>query len=332
LGKASWNFIGSPTFLNEAGFGINSPHSYQTAGEPGFPIFSCFFCNVGFGVSPSPQLFESKQPSISYEALDTATKIMDRNQLHFGLDIRWNNVGRELDSQDTLLYSGGPTVEAATDLPCNGLPQGTNRLDSTRLSDDTHEETMMAFFFNDNWKIKPRLTLNFGIRYEHNTVLHDAENNVQNFDVASLSLLPASTPFYEPEWVDFAPRFGFNWDVTGRGLTSLKGGFGLFFLPVAPGSPLNLAANTEQNFSINLLQTELQGYTCTPPLTIIQYPLPAAAPTCSPVTPLSVTAFDRHQKDTYSEQWSLSLDQQLAKNTVMTLAYRGNLGVHEFGG
>jgi outer membrane receptor protein involved in Fe transport len=81
--------------------------------------------NVGLGVTPSPQLFESKQPSISYEALDTATKIAGRNQFRLGFDIRWNNVGRELDTQDTLIYSGGPVVESATTLPCNGQPQGT---------------------------------------------------------------------------------------------------------------------------------------------------------------------------------------------------------------
>ena len=350
LGKATWNYIGSASFLNEAGFAINSPHSHQTAGEPGFPIFSCFFCNVGYGLAPSPQLFESKEPSISYEALDTATKILKRNQLKFGFDIRWNNVGRELDQQDTLLYNGGPTVEAATDLPCNGQPQGTNGcvdpsggpegflanngVGWTRLGYPmTHvKNAMESYFVNDDWKVRSRLSLNLGLRYEHNTVLHDAEGTVQNFDIATLSLLPASTPFYNSEWVDFAPRFGFNWDVTGKGITSLKGGFGLFFLPIAAGSPLNLAANTEENFSINLLQIELLGYKCTPPLTVIQYPLPADAPTCTPTAPLSVTAFDRHQKDTYSEQWSLSLDQQLTKNTVVTFAYRGNRGLHESGG
>jgi hypothetical protein len=350
LGKATWNYIGSASFFNEAGFAINSPHSHQSAGEPGFPIFSCFFCNVGYGVSPSPQLFQSSEPSISYQALDTATRIVGRNQMRFGFDIRWNNVGRSLDSQDTLLYAGGPTVEVATDLPCNGAPQGTNGcidpsggpegflandgVGWTRLGYPmTHMKNMQtAYFFNDDWKVRPHFTLNLGMRYEYNTVLHAAENNVQNFDVNTLSLLPASAPLYRPNWADFAPRFGFAWDVSGKGLTSVRGGFGLFFLPIAPGSPLNLAANTEENFSINLLQIALQGYTCTPPLTVIHYPLPIQAPVCSPQAPLSVTAFDRGQKDTYSEQWSLSLDQELAKNVVLTLAYRGNHGVHEFGG
>ena len=209
LGKATWNYTGSQTFLNEAGFAINSPHSHQDAGEPGFPIFSCFFCSVGFGVSPSPQLFASKEPSISYQAIDTATKILGRNQFRFGTDIRWNNVGRELDTQDTLLYSGGPTVEAATDLPCNGQPQGTNGcvdpsggpegfvanqgLGWTRLGYPlTHmKNVMMAYFVNDEWKVRPNLALNLGIRWEHNTVLHDAEGTVQNFDIATSVPAPA---------------------------------------------------------------------------------------------------------------------------------------------
>ncbi len=345
LGKATWNYTGSQTFLNEAGFAINSPHSHQDAGEPGLPIFSCFFCSVGFGTAPSPQLFASKEPSISYQAIDTATKILGRNQFRFGADIRWNNVGRELDTQDTLLYSGGPTVEAATDLPCNGQPQGTNGcvdpsggpegfvanqgLGWTRLGYPlTHmKNVMMGYFVNDEWKVRPNLALNLGIRWEHNTVLHDAEGTVQNFDIATLSLLPPKTPFYEPSYVDWAPRFGFNWDPTGRGLTSLKGGFGLFFLPIPAGSPLNLAANTEENLSINLLQISFDGVVCTPPLTVIQYPLPAQAPNCNPKAPVSVTAFDRHQRDSYSEQWSLALEQQFAKNSVVTFAYRGNRGL-----
>jgi hypothetical protein len=342
LGKATWNYTGSQTFLNEAGFAINSPHSHQDAGEPGFPIFSCFFCSVGFGVAPSPQLFASKEPSISYQAIDTATKIMGRNQFRFGTDIRWNNVGRELDTQDTIIYAGGPTVEAATDLPCNGQPQGTNGcvdpsggpegllandgLGWTRLGYPlTHmKNVMMAYFFNDDWKVRRNFALNLGIRWEHNTVLHAAEGTVHNFDIGTLALLPANTSFYEPSFVDWAPRIGFNWDPTGRGTTSVKGGFGLFFLPIPAGSPLNLAGNTEENLSINLLQ---QGLTCDPTLTVIQFPLPVQAPNCDPKAPVSVTAFDRHQRDSYSEQWSLALEQQFARNAVVTFSYRGNRGL-----
>ncbi len=350
LGKATWNYVGSETFLNELGFNYNHPHSYQTAGEEGFPQWNCFFCNIGFGLAPSPDLFPSDEPSTSYQLIDTATKIKGRNQLRFGTDIRWNSVGRALYPQDSIYYAGGPTVEAATLLPCNGQPQGTNGcvdpsggpegfLANNGISYSVLgypltfiHNVMNAFFLNDNIKLRRNLVVNLGIRYEFNSVLHDSKGKLQNFDLNTLALDKPGAQLYKPSYVDWAPRLGFNWDPTGRGLTSLKGGFGLFFLPIAPGSPLNIAANTEENVSINLLSIAFQGVTCNPPVTVVQYPLPAEPPNCQPQAPTNVTAFDPKQRDSYSEQWSLAVDQQVAKNTVLTLAYRGNRGLRLSGG
>jgi hypothetical protein len=345
LGKATWNYIGSESFLNELGFNINHPHSYQTAGEKEFPQWGCFFCTIGMGLMPSPNLFPSDEPSISYQLIDTATKIKGRNQFRFGADIRWNDVGRALYSQDSITYYGGPTVEAATDLPCNGQPQGTNGcVDPSNgpegfLANNgegwsvlgypmTHMKNVMtAYFFNDDMKIRHNLVLNMGVRYEFNSVLHDSKGALENFNAATVSLDKAGAQLYHPSYVDFAPRFGFNWDPYGKGLTAVKGGFGLFFLPIAAGSPLNIATNTEENVSINLLAIAFQGVTCTPNITTVQFPLPVSVPNCQPQAPTNVTAFDPKQRDSYSEQWSLAIDQQLAKNTVLTLAYRGNRGL-----
>lgn len=350
LGKATWNYTGSETFLNELGFNLNHPHSYQTAGEPQFPQWNCFFCQIGFGLAPSPDLFPSDEPSASYQLIDTATKIKGRNQFRFGADIRWNNVGRALYTQDSIYYAGGPTVEAASDLPCNGKPQGTNGcvdpsggpegfLQNNGISYSvlgypmTHMKNIMsAYFLNDDMKVRRNLALNLGIRYEFNTVLHDSKEALENFNVATLSLAKPGSQLYQPSYVDFAPRFGFNWDPSGTGLTAFKGGFGLFFLPIAAGSPLNVATNTEENVSINLLAIAFQGVTCTPAITTVQYPLPSTVPNCQPQAPLNVTAIDPHQRDSYSEQWSLAVDQQIAKNTVLTLAYRGNRGLRLPGG
>lgn len=346
LGKATWNYIGSETFLNELGFNINSPHSHQSAGEPGFPIWGCLSCQVGLGLTPSPATFESAEPAISYELTDTATKIKGRNQLRFGFDIRWNKVGRELFPQYTIQYYGGPTVDAASTLPCNGQPNGTGGCYDVSggpegfLANNGEgysvlgypmtymENVMTAYFLNDEIKLRRNLSLNLGIRYEFNTVLHDSKGALQNFDIATLSLEKPGAQLYSPSYVDWAPRLGFNWDPMGKGLTTVKGGFGLFFLPIAPGGPLNIATNTEENVDINLLS----GLTCTPPLTSVQYPLPTNVPTCTPQAPTSVYAFDPHQRDQYAEQWSLAVDQQVAKNTVLTMAYRGNHGLRLSGG
>lgn len=347
LGKVTWNYIGSQSFLNELGFNINSPDSNQNNGEPQFPEWGCFFCTIGLGLTPGPNgmTFGARVPAISYELMDTATKIKGRNQFRFGADIRWNNVGRELVTQDSITYFGGPTVEAATNLPCNGQPQGTNGcIDPGNGPEDflanngegwsvlgypmTHMlNTMMGYFFNDDMKLRHNLSINLGIRYEYNTVLHDSKGALENFNVAALSLDKPGTQLYAPSRVDWAPRLGFNWDPYGKGLTALKGGLGLFFLPISPGGPLNIAINTEQNASLNLLSEWFNGVSCTPSISSVSFPLPTSMPVCTPQTPISVTAFDPHERDSYSEQWSLAVDQQIAKNTVFTLAYRGNHGL-----
>ncbi len=339
LGKATWNYIGSESFLNELGFNINSPHSHQSAGEPGLPIWSCLSCQVGLGLTPSPATFQSAEPAISYELTDTATKIKGRNQFRFGFDVRWNNVGRELFPQYTITYNGGPSVPAASTIPCtsagcpSGGPEGFLANNGEGYSvlgyPMTHmENAMTAYFFNDELKLRRNLSLNLGIRYEFNTVLHDSNGALQNFDIPTLSLDKPGAQLYAPSHVDWAPRLGFNWDPMGKGFTTVKGGFGLFFLPIAPGGPLNIATNTEENININLLA----GLTCTPAVTTVQYPLPVNVPTCTPQAPVNVTAFDPKQRDQYAEQWSLALDQQIAKNAVVTITYRGNHGLRLGGG
>lgn len=347
LGKATWNYIRSATFLNELGLNINSPDSNQNNGDPQFPEWGCFFCDIGLGLTPSPNglTFAARVPAISYQLIDTATKIKGRNQLRFGTDIRWNNIGRQLTLQDAITYYGGPTVEAATDDPCGSQAQGTNGcVDPSGGPEEflqnngegwsvtgynmTHIKNIMsAFFLNDDMKVRKNLALNLGIRYEFNSVLHDSKGALENFDVSTLSLEQPGTRLYAPSYVDWAPRIGFNWDPFNKGQTSLKGGFGLFFLPISAGSPLNVATNTEENVSINILSEEFNGVTCTPDITVVQYPLPTSVPVCEPQTPINVNAIDPNERDSYSEQWSLSLDQQIVKNTVFTLAYRGNRGL-----
>jgi Carboxypeptidase regulatory-like domain/TonB dependent receptor len=329
LGKFTWNYS-TENFINAAGVAVNRVVSTQSRGESN-PNLACNGCAVGLELVPNPQ-FAANVPDDSIQLIDTATKIIGGHTLSFGLNLQKNQVNRELDSESTITFAGGPPEAGAAVDPTLGIPSGGPEgfladqgvgLSVTGYPMTGVWNSYYSFFVNDNWRASHRLSLNLGLRYDYNTVVHDPTHKVENFNLSTLSLESGNTPFYQRNWTDFAPRVGFNWDPTGKGETSVKGGYGLFFLPIAPGDVLNLAANTNQNISINIYQ----NLTCTPSLNI-SYPLPPVLPTCTPAAPSSVSFLQPRTPDSYSEHYSLSLQQQIAHNTVFTLAYVGNHGLH----
>ncbi len=88
-----------------------------------------------------------------------------------------------------------------------------------------------AAFLQDDWRVKPRLTLNLGVRWEYDGVVHDQNNQLANFDpIRGLVQVGSgiSTP-YNPDYRDFSPRVGFAYDLFGGGKTVLRGGGSIIY-------------------------------------------------------------------------------------------------------
>src|SRR5499427_6663980 len=196
-----------------------------------------------------------------------------------------------------------------------------------------------GLFFQDDWKITPRLTLNLGVRYEYLGVFREEGDRLSNF-IPTRGLVRVGDPglsrLYEPDGNNFAPRFGFAYDLTGRGRTILRGGYGLYydtpsqdyfllqgFQNGGPGSP---ALNPLPGLGVFNL-------TFTPGATIPfgpDVPIFGAASGSLPTTNISIFAVDPNLRTPYIQNYNFNLQHELRPGTVLQMSYVGSQGVKLF--
>ena len=101
-------------------------------------------------------------------------------------------------------------------------------------------ENNFGFYAQDSFRLTPRLTFNYGLRWDYFGVVGEKNNLLSN--ITSMSPAPGTGTFtltqvgqpglsslYNPDKKDFAPRASIAWDVTGKGQTVIRAGYGLFF-------------------------------------------------------------------------------------------------------
>lgn len=208
-------------------------------------------------------------------------------------------------------------------------------------------------YAQDDWKITPKLTLNYGLRWEYGAPYSEQHNYISNFDPVSQTVLTVTpgavagngiTPVHSsgvygstlvnPDLGDFAPRVGFAYSPDGK--TVVHGGFGMSYVHytrAGSGDILGINAPQAQFASV--------GSQAVKPSAATQCPEGAASTSCFVTIdrgfPASLDAFNaatdnitwipKNTRDSYVESYFLSVQRQLGKNIVFDLAYVGNHGV-----
>jgi Carboxypeptidase regulatory-like domain/TonB dependent receptor-like, beta-barrel len=306
LGKADWTHIFSPTLLNEFSVAINRFYSDTNSNTP-VPLtgFSGFFTNLG--ALPGPNTFNQITPFTVFEVFENMTKTAGNHTLKFGTQIRVNRQNEWLRPQQT--YDFGSFSDLENDNPFVlakiGFPGFLGIRDSN-----------WDFYAQDDWRVTRTLTLNLGLRYDYNTVWSEQHDREQNVDFATQSFLPASQAAYNAPKADFAPRIGFAWDPFGKGKTVIHGYGGLFYMPMQFGFGLTTNIPAYSSYNVNVFQAIFAN----PPFSIA-YPSPN--PPLPPGTQ-NVSIFPRNPKDPYSINWLFGIQQEIARDTVLTVNYTGN--------
>jgi hypothetical protein len=259
------------------------------------------------------------------------------------------------NSHDEILAS---TLAGAFDSTSYNADYGANGVVNT----PDYRTWEPSFFAQDNWKISPKLTVTYGVRYDVYTPFTEAHNKISNFDfnkalaattqaeanaaleVAGVSGVSA-TAGISTVYSDFGPRLGFSYSL--RPTTVLRGGYGISYFPG------NYTANADLK---NVPWTTSYGPSCVSDLGAQFYAnagsTAAQAPACSTLGPASVYqadfdlglptpagqnintpalgsffAEDPKNKPSVIQQFNLQVEQQFGPN-VFTIGYVGNLGQH----
>src|SRR5262245_6720761 len=224
----------------------------------------------------------------------------------------------------------------------------------------------LNFFASDDWRIRPGLALSFGLRYEYNTPVRELNQRIENtFNDPALQLAPSlrqfidgRTAIYDPDRDNFAPRLGITFSPRhlGNHLTVLRGGFGVFYDQVL-GAVVSQSRNVYPTFvplnfgGLNASAGEAPLNFFNPGRTILptstgQFVTLAQPGTLNRLNPrlslnqlftvingsfpdaLGATLPTRRLEMPRAFHYDLVLDQQLGRNSVLSVVFVGTQGDH----
>jgi hypothetical protein len=196
----------------------------------------------------------------------------------------------------------------------------------------------LGVFAQDTWRILPRLTMTYGLRWDVDFVPSSISGPefaaVTGFDLSDLSnlaLAPAGIAPYKTKWGNFAPRIGLAYQASQspRWQTVLRGGFGLFY-DLASSEAGNIADSSYYPFGATKnCQPGTPAAGCASNLTFPLDPSTAAPPQVLPPTatnPGDLDAFDPDLGLPHTLQWNFAVEQALGLQQSLSVSYVGAAG------
>ncbi|MGA8528932.1 MAG: TonB-dependent receptor [Acidobacteriaceae bacterium] len=355
-----WTHIISQSMVNEFRFGWVRDYSFaeqqpfnlpQTAGSfvPGIPNSPAIgggiplteFSNYAF--EGSPDFLPKQQVPMQYQYNDTLSKVLGRQTIKAGVSIYLpmrNLFQDEPSTRGDLDYTGVFTCQHSAPGKCvsgTGLSYADGLLGYTQTTSLTNvffvdqRLWMASGFFEDDWKVTPRLTLNLGLRYDFATPPMEGQNRMADFDPGSGSLLFAKAgsvqdrAIVHPNTKDFGPRVGFAFSPDTK--TVVRGGYGIYYtLFERIGSEDELALNPP--FLINKQLVSNTAPVLSPSTGFPSNFLDPSTVDFSNLTAYHIRSVPLSDPDPYVQQWSFGVQRQVGQNWVGEVDYVGTKSTH----
>ncbi|HYP54565.1 MAG TPA: TonB-dependent receptor, partial [Pyrinomonadaceae bacterium] len=245
-GSILWNRIINPTTFNEARFNATrfafdevSSSTITNFGIPRIEVEGYPTDRVRFGApqgSTTPGIFAQN----TFEFRDTLRHVRGNHSLTVGGEFRREQDNNNLAGNARPAYSFVGLFNLANDAPVFQFIAVDPLTGGLPLTQRYFRTGTVAAFFQDDWKARPNLTLNLGLRYEYYSPLTEKEGRLTNLDISgglANARLVAVDKFYESDWNNFAPRVGFAYSPNIGGFGGLlrdnravlRGGFGVAY-------------------------------------------------------------------------------------------------------
>jgi len=328
----------SPTVVNEARFGYNRSKTFLVSqGAEGENYASTLF---GFtNTSANPFDFGVPGAGISgfsgagsagesigaldedYQLVDNLSIVKGKHNVKMGVDFIHEKFYQITDFAGIpgFSFDGRFTGAALGDFLLGDPYSGTTSVG------DSHQilrSNWWSGYLQDDWRVKPSLTLNLGIRYEHAQTPHDTQNRTEWFDPAVKQVVTSESfgvrnGIVDPNWLDFAPRVGFAYSPSFLKNTVFRSSFGIFygtdnwnelqFLVVGPPFYSSQTVNSNP----------------TTPTISLEHVFPSVTSTSSSLNPFSV---DKRNRTPYVQEWDFDMQHTFARDWVLDVGYIGNVG------
>ncbi len=355
VGTLLWTRTLSPTMINEARFNVTRWYFDEVASNAniGWGIPKTIVCAVGDcrnwgGSGVGPGVFFQT----TYNFRDTLSKVVNAHALKFGGDFiaEQNN--------DKAPWAGRPTYwvgnpwSFANDAPHEQVANFDPKTGAFTELTAYVRSKYYAVFAQDDWKIRPNLTLNLGLRWEYFTPLRSKNDRISNLVLGPNgdllgARLKIGGDLFNPDRNNFGPQIGFAWSpktVFGHNTENravLRGGFGIGYNRL-PGSrlfesrfnpPFNAGFNLFLNDGNGDGRTDLQ-YALASNIHGFNYPSnPAAILTFDPNTGLPLTgnrpgvnATLQDVPNSYAYRYSVEGEYEVGAGWVASLTYQGSKG------
>jgi outer membrane receptor protein involved in Fe transport len=179
-------------------------------------------------------------------------------------------------------------------------------------------QSLVAFYVQDDWRFRPNLTLNLGLRYEMTTVPTEETGRLSTLiNITDQDPHLGDPYFLNPTRRNFEPRIGFSWDPFRNGKTAVRGGFGIFDVLPLPYEFMTIIDNAAPFAEGGSVKKNLAGQ------------FYAGAFALQNPSAFQQTYVEHQPHRNYVMQWNLNVQREITPNLTALVGYVGSRGVHQ---